>query len=71
MAPPPITGPITGTPKRPAYDVVIVGGAMMGSSTAWFLASNPDFDGRVLVGYRPVKPLWRPVEPVSYAAASA
>jgi glycine/D-amino acid oxidase-like deaminating enzyme len=49
MAPPPITGPITGTPKRPAYDVVIVGGAMMGSSTAWFLASNPDFDGRVLV----------------------
>ncbi|MEZ5871312.1 MAG: FAD-binding oxidoreductase [Nitratireductor sp.] len=36
-------------PKHASYDVVIVGGAMMGSSTAWFLASNPDFNGRVLV----------------------
>lgn len=36
-------------PKEIAYDVVIVGGAIMGSSLAWFLASNPDFDGRVLV----------------------
>jgi sarcosine oxidase len=31
------------------YDVVIAGGGVMGSSTAYFLASNPDFDGRVLV----------------------
>lgn len=31
------------------YDVVIVGGAMLGSSVAWFLADNPDFDGSVLV----------------------
>lgn len=31
------------------YDVVIVGGAIMGASLAWFLASDPDFDGRVLV----------------------
>lgn len=31
------------------YDVVIVGGAAMGSSTAHFLAANPDFDGSVLV----------------------
>jgi len=41
--------PIIATPKRAAYDVVIVGGAMMGSSTACFLALNPNFDGRVLV----------------------
>jgi len=31
------------------YDVVIVGGAIMGSSAAWFLSDNPDFDGSVLV----------------------
>ncbi|MEM6988337.1 MAG: FAD-dependent oxidoreductase, partial [Pseudomonadota bacterium] len=36
-------------PQHTHYDVVIVGGAMMGSSTAWFLTDNPDFDGRVLV----------------------
>ena len=30
-------------------DVVIVGGAAVGSAVAWFLASNPDFDGSVLV----------------------
>ncbi len=37
------------TPKRASYDVVIVGGAIMGSSTAWFLTDNPDFNGTVLV----------------------
>lgn len=37
------------TPSRTSYDVVIVGGAIMGSSTAWFLSNNPDFDGSVLV----------------------
>lgn len=31
------------------YDVVIVGGAMYGASVAWHLASDPDFDGSVLV----------------------
>lgn len=31
------------------YDVVIIGGAVMGSSTAYFLAANPDFNGSVLV----------------------
>lgn len=31
------------------YDVVIVGGGIMGASAAWFLTNNPDFDGRVLV----------------------
>lgn len=37
------------TPKHQSYDVVIVGGAMIGSSVAWFLSDNPDFQGRVLV----------------------
>ena len=37
------------TPLKSSYDVVIVGGAMMGSSTAWFLSQNPDFNGSVLV----------------------
>ncbi|MEP1535739.1 MAG: FAD-binding oxidoreductase [Paracoccaceae bacterium] len=36
-------------PQKASYDVVIVGGAIMGSSTAWFLTENPDFDGSVLV----------------------
>jgi glycine/D-amino acid oxidase-like deaminating enzyme len=34
---------------KAAYDVVIVGGAVIGSSVAYFLAANPDFDGSVLV----------------------
>ena len=37
------------TPKANSYDVVIVGGAMLGSSVAWFTATNPDFDGSILV----------------------
>ena len=36
-------------PSQSSYDVVIVGGAIMGSSTAWFLTDNADFDGSVLV----------------------
>jgi len=32
-----------------SYDVIIIGGAMVGSSIAWHLATNPDFDGSVLV----------------------
>jgi len=39
----------TEAPKQSNYDIVIVGGAIMGSSTAWFLTENKDFDGRVLV----------------------
>ncbi len=31
------------------FDVVICGGGVTGCSTAYFLASNPDFDGTVLV----------------------
>lgn len=37
------------TPKKSAYDVVIIGGAITGSSTAWFLSQNKDFTGSVLV----------------------
>ena len=36
-------------PAQKSYDVVIIGGAIMGSSTAWFLTDNPDFNGSVLV----------------------
>ena len=31
------------------YDVIIVGGAVIGSSVAYFLAQNPDFNGSILV----------------------
>lgn len=37
------------TPKAKSYDVILVGGAMYGSSVAWFLSDNPDFDGSILV----------------------
>lgn len=37
------------TPTKSSYDVIIVGGAIMGSSTAWFLTENKDFNGSVLV----------------------
>ena len=39
----------TNAPKQSSYGVVIVGGAMYGSSVSWFLADNPDFDGSILV----------------------
>ncbi|MGA9277985.1 NAD(P)/FAD-dependent oxidoreductase [Ilumatobacter sp.] len=42
------------TELAPHYDVVCIGGAMMGSATAYFLTENPDFDGTVLV----VEPDW-------------
>lgn len=32
-----------------AYDVVIVGGAVIGSAVAYYLTADPDFTGRVLV----------------------
>jgi sarcosine oxidase len=34
---------------KESYDVVIVGGGVMGSSIAYFLASAPSFSGRILV----------------------
>lgn len=37
------------TPTKTNYDIIIIGGAMMGASVAWFLSDNPDFDGNVLV----------------------
>lgn len=40
---------ITSTARQTSYDVIIIGGAIMGSSTAWFLSSNPDFTGSILV----------------------
>ena len=36
-------------PKHKNYDIIIVGGAIMGASTAWFLSDNKDFNGSVLV----------------------
>ncbi|GHA45956.1 oxidoreductase [Amylibacter ulvae] len=37
------------TPKQQSYDIVIIGGGIMGSSAAWFLSQDKTFDGRVLV----------------------
>jgi len=34
---------------RQSYDVVIVGGAVIGSAIAYFLSANPDFAGSVLI----------------------
>lgn len=39
----------TTSPSQNSYDIVIVGGAIYGSSVAWFLTENPDFDGSILV----------------------
>ena len=37
------------TPERSSYDVIIVGGSIMGAAVAWFLMDDTDFDGTVLV----------------------
>ncbi len=37
------------TATHKTYDVVIVGGAIYGSSLAWWLTQMPGFDGRILV----------------------
>ena len=42
-------GSIQSTPAHSSYDVIIIGGAIMGSSAAWFLSANADFNGKVLV----------------------
>ena len=36
-------------PNHSAYDVIIIGGAIMGASAAWFLTDTAGFQGRVLV----------------------
>ncbi|MES2433011.1 MAG: FAD-binding oxidoreductase [Pseudomonadota bacterium] len=36
-------------PQRQSYDVVIIGGAVMGASVAYWLTQNPDFGGTILV----------------------
>ncbi len=46
------------TAKHTTYDVIIVGGAMMGASVAWFLSQNADFDGRILVVERDPSYQW-------------
>jgi len=43
------SGVFPSEPSAQMYDVIIIGGAMIGSSVAWFLSSNPDFDGSILV----------------------
>ncbi|WP_270725041.1 NAD(P)/FAD-dependent oxidoreductase [Shimia sp. Alg240-R146] len=43
------TAGFASTPTKTSYDVVIIGGAIMGASTAWFLSDNKDFNGSVLV----------------------
>ena len=36
------------TPNSTQYDVVIIGGAMYGSSVAWWLSRNLDFAGAIV-----------------------
>ncbi len=36
-------------PAKKTYDVIIIGGAMIGSSVAWWLSQSDDFRGSVLV----------------------
>lgn len=40
---------ITTDATRAQYDVVIIGGAIMGASVAWFLSRMPGFNGSILV----------------------
>ena len=37
------------SPLKKNYDIIIIGGAIMGASAAWFLSDNNDFNGSVLV----------------------
>ena len=36
-------------PQKQSYDVVIIGGAKLGLTIAWFLSSHLNFDGSMLV----------------------
>ena len=45
-----MTSPVPwSSPQRASYDVIIIGGAAVGSACAWFLSSTDDFNGSVLV----------------------
>ncbi len=44
-----LPSPIINTPRQKSYDVIIIGGAMVGSSSAWWLSASKDFTGSVLV----------------------
>jgi len=46
------------SPSQKTYDVVIVGGAMLGSSCAWFLKKHYGFKGSVLVVERDMTYEW-------------
>ena len=48
--------PMPQTPKQQSYDVVIGGGAILGSSVAWFTSNNSDFNGSILVVERDLRP---------------
>lgn len=39
----------TQSPQHSTYDVIIIGGGIMGASTACFLSLNKDFQGKILV----------------------
>ncbi len=36
-------------PQADGYDIIIIGGAVIGSAIAWFLSANDEFDGSILV----------------------
>lgn len=46
------------SPRHRSYDLVIVGGAMIGSSVAWWTARDPAFKGRILVVERDPSYRW-------------
>jgi glycine/D-amino acid oxidase-like deaminating enzyme len=37
------------SPRAQSYDVILIGGAMYGSSIAWWLSRDPGFDGSILL----------------------
>ena len=37
------------SPRAQSYDVILIGGAMYGSSVAWWLSRDPGFDGSILL----------------------
>jgi len=64
----------TQTPQSTSYDVVIIGGAMMGASAAWFLSDDKDFDGKGPLSPAALRPppatakIWLAVTPATVSA---